>query len=281
MYTTVITCEQLADRYSLQHTVIVDCRYDLFRPTWGYHQYQTGHIPNAFFADVNSDLSSPILPKSGRHPLPDQKSFIQLIQSWNLQPNSQVVVYDQNNGGYAARLWFLMHCIGHQNVAILSGGFDRWNKQNYPVSKDIQKKNTALSQQQYTWNFDAVVNTPDVEQNMNNPVFQLIDARSNDRFHGENETIDPVAGHIPGALNYFHGKMILPETGEYKPAEQIKDELSALLNKSNLPPVVYCGSGVTSCNLLMGFVYAGLPAPKIYIGSWSEWIKNLDHPISK
>lgn len=281
MYTTIINADELLELLNDPNLLLVDCRYDLLKSNWGREQYESGHIPNAFFADVNDDLSSKITPETGRHPLPDMENFSKLLESWGYNDQKQVVVYDQTSGAFASRLWCLFKMLGHSNVALLSGGYAYWSKYNLPVSTEIPSHQKAADFEAIQLNLKDVVTTSEVEQNLAEKSFQLIDARANDRFHGENETIDKIGGHIPGAINFFFGRFFDPVDFTFHSKDKVSAELAKLEKEvDGQQKVVYCGSGVTSCLLLLAYKYIGLPMPKIYIGSWSEWIRDPNHPIA-
>lgn len=281
MFDTLISSQQLAALSMSEDVVIIDCRFDLANPDWGYQQYFENHIPKAWYAHLDKDLSSKVTPTSGRHPLPNMKVFCQRIANWNIRPGTQVVVYDQHNGGFAGRLWWMLKYIGHKSVALLDGGYKSWQESNYPTSVSIpEDDHTVFKPYSCEIQANMLLSSEEVLHKMKEHTALLIDARSPDRFRGENETMDKIGGHIPGAINYFYANNV-DEKGFYKTPALLREALNALL--SNYPKeeiTVYCGSGVTSCSLILAFVQAGMGFPKLYAGSWSEWINDVNHPIA-
>ncbi|WP_299028164.1 sulfurtransferase [uncultured Thermanaerothrix sp.] len=278
-YTTLISPHELSLHLHRSDWVIVDCRFDLIQPDWGFRSYQEGHIPGAVYADLDCDLSAPRTPQTGRHPLPTPAEFLERLQKWGIDPTKQVVVYDTVGGAFAARLWWMLRLYGHEVVAVLDGGFDHWVRLGYPIESGIHN-NSPVAEFNAQPNFDAVATTAEIEQHLKHPRFLLIDARAPERYRGDVEPIDPIAGHIPGAVNRFHQNNLNPD-GTFKSPEQLREEFIALLQGT--PPenvVVYCGSGVTSCHHLLAMEIAGLRGARLYVGSWSEWIRDSSHPIA-
>lgn len=279
MFTNFIKTEQLAEFCSNPEWIIVDCRFDLQQPEWGFQDYQNSHIPGAVFVDLNQELSGPITPQSGRHPLPKPELFAQLITKLGITPEKQVVVYDTSNGAFAARLWWMLRACHYDRVAILEGGFSKWVKEGRPTRSGIETRKALSEIPIISFDQTMYITTQQMEMIYTNPEYVIIDARSPERFHGEMETIDVIAGHIPGALNRYHADN-LNEEGSLKPIEQLLKEFVELLaGKSPDKCVVYCGSGVTSCFHLAVMDYCNLPGSKVYIGSWSEWIRDPKRPI--
>jgi thiosulfate/3-mercaptopyruvate sulfurtransferase len=278
IFTTLISPQDVLSNLHRQDWVIVDCRFDLMQPEWGFLSYQEGHIPKAVYADLDRDLSGPRTPLTGRHPLPDPEVFCQRLSRWGIDHTKQVVVYDTVGGAFAARLWWMLRLFNHKAVAVLNGGFDHWVRQGYPVEKDIHTPPPTIFHAQPNW--DLMVTTLEIEQHLRRPRFLLIDARAPERYRGETEPIDPVAGHIPGAVNRFHQNNLNPD-GTFKSPMTLREEFTALLGST--PPeqvVVYCGSGVTSCHHILAMEIAGLPGARLYVGSWSEWIRDPNHPVA-
>lgn len=279
MKTTIISTEELAEKLGTPGWVIVDCRFDLAQKDWGFEEYQKAHIPGAVYAHMNKDLAGPVTEQTGRHPLPDPQRMAERLGGWGIGSDTQVVVYDTSNGAYAARLWWLLRFLGHPAVAVLDGGFPIWLHEGRPVSSGIESNPPACFVGKPDWSMVAPVD--EVERIRQDPAYRLIDARSAERFRGENETIDPVAGHIPGAINRFYGLNLSPE-GVFLPADTIREQFAELL--AGTPPentVLYCGSGVTAAHLLLAMEFAGIHGAKLYPGSWSEWIRDGKRPISK
>lgn len=278
MYTTILPPSELSKHLTDPNFIIVDCRFDLLKPEWGFLDYQRAHIPGSVFADLNTDLSSPITAASGRHPLPNPDQFCKTMSRLGIDASKQVIVVDTVAGAFAARLWWLLHTYGHQAVAVLEGGFGRWEFENYPISSGIEVNPPT--------NFVCILQTndylttQDMERIHNDPAYRIIDARAAPRYRGEIEPIDPIAGHIPGAVNRFHTDN-LSRGGLFQSPEILRKQFLDLLN--GVPAentVIYCGSGVTSCFHILAMEIAGLPGAKLYPGSWSEWIRDPQRPIS-
>ncbi|HEY4210419.1 MAG TPA: sulfurtransferase [Steroidobacteraceae bacterium] len=256
---------------------VVDCRFDLTRPQWGAEAYAAGHIPTAVYANLDLDLSSPVSAQSGRHPLPSPEALAATLGRLGIDLNTPVVAYDQGNGALAARLWWLARWVGHRQVAVLDGGFAAWQQEGLPVSAEPTVPATK--------HFDArpdstkVVSTQALSKMLAAGDFQagrlrLVDARAADRFAGENETLDPVSGHVPGARNHpFAGNV--DDRGRFLAAAQLRNRWRETLG--TIPPsnlISMCGSGVTACHNLLALELAGLPGARLYAGSWSEWIRD-------
>ncbi len=274
----IISAAELAQHIDQHDWTIIDCRFNLAQPEWGFQDYQNGHLPHAIYAHLNNDLSSKPSLTSGRHPLPDPHEFVNKLSAWGIDEKKKVVVYDTVGGSYAVRLWWLLRFYGHQEVAVLDGGFQAWLEHSFPTSTDIEIPNPAkfIGFQKNGW----IVTTEEMEKVINNPEYQIIDARSPERYLGEVEPIDPIAGHIPGAINRFH-QLNLGTDGKFKSPEILRKEFLELLGGTNSDhAIVYCGSGVTSLHHNLALEIAGLPPALIYIGSWSEWIRDPNHPIA-
>jgi thiosulfate/3-mercaptopyruvate sulfurtransferase len=281
MYTTLIEPAQLAAHTSDTDWAVFDCRFELARPEWGVSAYAQGHIPNAIYAHLDRDLSSPVTSTSGRHPLPLLEAFSATLGRWGIDENVQVVAYDQGNGAYASRLWWLLRWVGHSRVAVLNGGFAAWQHAGLPVSKQPgvrQPRRFTPNRLQ-----GGVVSTVELEKllaagQLATGQRPLIDARSADRFAGQNETIDPVAGHVPGASNhpFVHN---LDAQGRFLPPHVLRSKwLEALRGQPPAAAIAMCGSGVTACHNLLALEVAGLPGAQLYAGSWSEWIRDAARP---
>jgi thiosulfate/3-mercaptopyruvate sulfurtransferase len=279
MYTTLIQPAQLAALLQDPNVVVLDCRHDLMRPDWSDGAFAEGHIPGAVQAHLDRNLSSPVGPQTGRHPLPDSAKLAETLGRWGIDSNVQVVAYDQNNGMYAARAWWLLRWLGHQKVAVLDGGFAAWQEAGLPISRET----TARAPRTFIGRPDqsAFLTTAQVEQALAAGTVALIDARGADRFAGQNETIDPVAGHVPGATNRPFPKN-LDARGRFHSADELRRQWKdALAARSPTEAVAMCGSGVSACHNLLALEIAGLPGAKLYAGSWSEWIRDPRRPIAQ
>jgi thiosulfate/3-mercaptopyruvate sulfurtransferase len=276
MYTSVITAEEL-QQLPKENLVIIDCRFQLNDTEAGRKAYNVSHLTDAFYAHLDEDCSGPTTPKSSRHPLPNMDAFLSTIPKWGINKNSQVVVYDAGTGAIAARLWWMLKNIGLDSVAVLSGGFSNWEANNLPVSSqqpELSTTPTDLTSDK--WNY---VSVEEMQQLINNPAYMIIDARAAERYDGETEPIDPIAGHILNALNRFHGLNFEPN-GCIKSKSELEDEFSFLIGNHPMDKViVYCGSGVTSCAHLVTLAYINKPGARLYAGSWSEWIKYPENPL--
>ena len=269
MRTTLVSTQELASQPQWR---VFDCRHDLFKPELGEAQYRESHIPGALFAHLERDLSGPKTGKNGRHPLPDPAAFAAWLGRVGLRRSDQVVCYDANNGSMAARLWWMLRWIGHEAVAVLDGGFAKWVAEKRPVSADIPSFNRTDYGLEQTAHGLVTVNQVQ-ESGL------LLDARAAARYRGEQEPIDPVAGHIPGARNRFNGDNLSPQ-GTFKTPEELRREFASILEGRSPSEVVhYCGSGVSACHNVLAMEIAGLPGGKLYAGSWSEWIADPKRPV--
>jgi thiosulfate/3-mercaptopyruvate sulfurtransferase len=274
---TIISTKVLAQHLTDPDWVIVDCQFDLANPDWGYQEYLHAHIPGAAYAHLDRDLSGEKTVSTGRHPLPKPESFVKACSSWGIDDTKQVVVYDSMGGAYAARLWWLLHDYGHDNVAVLDGGWQKWLLEGRPVK--IGEEKPKPSKFSGTPGMMPVISSTELKESLQDGQQVILDARSPERFAGLVEPIDPVAGHIPGAINRFHGINLGPEN-VFLPPDQLKKEYLQIFQNANpQKAIVYCGSGVTSCHLILAMKIAGLPSPRLYPGSWSEWIRDPHNPI--
>lgn len=280
-YQTFISSEELFELKKSGHVVTIDCRFDLSNPDWGYSDYLKNHIPNAIYAHLDHDLSKSITPSSGRHPLPDTGEFIDTCSKWGIDSQKQVVVYDTASGSFAARLWWMLHYLGHSNVAILNGGFAAWIEKDYPVESGDMKPTQNSEPSSFTGKPDPLmlVTTAEMEEIIHLNDYTIIDARSPERYSGETEPIDTKAGRIPNSINFFHQENF-DQSGYLLPESELKQKYEQLLQgKSKENIVVYCGSGVTSAMNVAVMKHIHMDTPKLYLGSWSEWIRDPNHPI--
>ena len=279
MSTTLISAEELAANLGRPDWVIFDCRHDLADYEHGRRAYRESHIPGALFLHLDQDLSGTKTGLNGRHPLPHPRTLALRLGALGVGSTTQVVAYDGSGGPYAARLWWMMRWLGHTRVAVLDGGWQRWTQLGYAVSTDVPvPKPTTFAIQPRP---RAAVDASFVASHLGDGQALVVDARSPDRFRGENETLDPVAGHIPGAANRFF-RLNLDDDGAFKPADRLRGEFEALLGDRKAETVVHqCGSGVTACHNLLAMEHAGLAGSRLYPGSWSEWVSDRSRPVTR
>ncbi|MBS0417354.1 MAG: sulfurtransferase [Proteobacteria bacterium] len=284
MYTTLIEPAELATHTGDPNWVVLDCRFDLARPAWGENEYAAGHVPNSLYAHLDRDLSSPVTGTSGRHPLPSREAFLAVLGRWGVDETAQVVSYDQGNGAYASRLWWLVRWAGHARVAVLNGGFAAWQQAGLPVSKQAgvkQPRRFAPSQAPAEFVTTADIAALQAAGKFHSGERVLVDARAADRFAGQNETLDPVAGHVPGARNHPFLRNVDAQ-GRFLPPETLRSQwLETLRGQTPSNAIAMCGSGVTACQNLLALEVAGLPGARLYAGSWSEWIRDAARPIGR
>ena len=279
MYHTLTDCHTLALHLHDPDWVIVDCRFALSDPGAGQRAYVAGHIPGARYAHLNDDLSSAITAASGRHPLPDPAVLAEKLGAWGIDRSKQVVAYDDSFGAMASRLWWLLRWLGHDGVALLDGGLPRWQREGHPMTTDLPAVTPARFVPQVRP--DMCVDAAKVAQAVTQKGWLVMDARAEERYNGEVEPLDPVAGHIPGAINLpFEDNLHL--SGRFSSPEELR-ALYAGLMENVLPGQVIqmCGSGVTACHNILAMEHAGLPGARLYAGSWSEWIRDPSRPIAR
>ncbi|MDJ0880565.1 MAG: sulfurtransferase [Gammaproteobacteria bacterium] len=277
IFDTLITAEQLASRIDQPDGLIFDCRFDLADVEKGHAAYLESHIPGAIYAHLDHHLSGPITPLSGRHPLPDMRELAHWLQQQGMTSSRQVVVYDDSFGAMAARLWWLLKCLGHHAVALLDGGWQAWTAAGYTIDNQVIQPEAGSFDASF--NRSCVVSSEQVLHNLENQEFCLVDVRASERFKGIHEPIDPVAGHIPHSCNLplTHN---LDDQGFFKSAQELRAIYKEINEKCSPKQQVYmCGSGVTACHSLVALSVAGFDRPRIYAGSWSEWIRDPSRPI--
>ena len=276
----LISPQALNERQSQPGLVILDCRFALEDPDYGLRSYAEGHIEGAQFADLERDLSGPVTKGvTGRHPLPDPDELIERLRGWGINNDSDVVLYDDGPGAFAARAWWLLAWLGKRDgVLLLDGGLKAWHGAGFPLNLDSVKLPRG--------HFDGVpdnqllITADALQKRQDDPALTLIDARALPRFRGESEPIDPVAGHIPGAQCAAFNEN-LDSTGRFLSAEQLKRRFAEKLgDRSPDELVAYCGSGVTACHNLFALALAGYPLGKLYAGSWSEWINDPQRGVA-
>ena len=278
-YTSIINAEQAIENLDDPNWRFIDCRFDLNNVHAGIENYRTGHIPNAVYADLNKDLSSPVTQKTGRHPLPEIKDITERLGSWGIRPDTQVVVYDDVFGSYAGRLWWLLRWLGHNKVAVLNGGLSQWERLQLPLTKNVPTPEPTQFIAQP--DISMIADTSIVEQSVSSPDIKLIDVRDTDRYQGLREPIDKIAGHVPGAIN-LPWKTNLDQNGLYLEKPELITHYESLLSKDGLaePNLVFmCGSGVTACHSLVALEFLNIHGARLYPGSWSEWIIDPQHPV--
>jgi thiosulfate/3-mercaptopyruvate sulfurtransferase len=278
-YTTLTDTRTLGARVDDPAWVVVDCRFNLADSGAGERAYRESHIPGACYAHLDRDLSSPITAQSGRHPLPDVAALAKRLGEWGIDNTTQVVAYDDAGGAMAVRLWWLLRWLGHEDVAVLDGGWQKWRREGREVTAALprfQEKDFIPHQDDAQW-----LSTQQIEAAIATGEILLLDARTPERFAGEQEPIDPIAGHVPGAVN-FPLQQNLAADGTFLPAVALYALYEKVLQGKEASAVVHmCGSGVTACHNLLAMEHAGLHGSRLYSGSWSEWIRDPRHLVVK
>ena len=276
-FTTLVDVATLAAHLGDLEWRVIDVRHQLSDVGYGERAYSESHIPGAVFLHCDRDLSGPVTGANGRHPWPERDRLVERLGEIGIGPQTQVVVYDDAQGMIAGRLWVLLRWLGHERVALLDGGLQAWRAAGGAM--------TALPPKVHAAAFNASaevgpITTDDVLERLETPGMRLVDARSPDRYRGENETIDPVGGHIPGAVNRFFRDNLRAD-GRYKPAAELRAEWLAVLAGALPEQVIHqCGSGVSACHNMLAMEIAGLPGSRLYAGSWSEWCVDPGRPIA-
>lgn len=257
---------------------IFDCRHDLQNIDYGANAYAKGHIPGALFLHLDRDLSGNKTGRNGRHPLPDPAAFAARMGECGVGPDTQVVAYDNEGGIFASRLWWMLRWIGHDKVALLDGGLPGWRRAKQALVTEVpavEPLTCPLRMQALAVEVDFVLSRLQAPESL------ILDARAPERYSGEEETLDPVGGHIPGAVNRFYFDNLDDAGCYFKPAEELRDEFAALLAGRDPAQVIQqCGSGVTACHNVLAMEIAGLAGSKLYPGSWSEWCADPARPIA-
>ena len=278
MPTTLVSVTELAARLADPAWIVVDVRHDLSQPErWGEEQYRAGHIPGALFAHLDRDLSGAKTGRNGRHPLPTPEAAAATFGRLGIEEGRQVVAYDQRNGAYASRLWWMLRWLGHDAVAVLDGGFDAWQRAGLPLATDVPAPRSARFAIRRV---EPTIDTGDVVAALATGALTLIDARGAERYRGDVEPLDPVAGHIPGAVSRPF-TVNLDADGQFRPAAALREEFAPLVAGRALDRIVHqCGSGVTACHNLLAMEIAGLSGTRLYPGSWSEWCADPARPVA-
>jgi thiosulfate/3-mercaptopyruvate sulfurtransferase len=279
VFKTLIDVESLRALLGGPHLCIVDCRFDLMHRQAGRRAYLEAHIPGARYADLNLDLSAPVTSSTGRHPLPPPAVFAARVRELGIGNHTQVVAYDDANSSFAARLWWMLRWLGHDAVAVLDGGFKAWTA----AGGAREAGEAAAAAEHFTARIraESVASTAEVERALRDGTALLVDARAAERFAGTVEPIDPVAGHVPGAVNHPFS-VNLAADGRFLPEAELEQRWRERL--AGAPPdqlIAMCGSGVTACHHLLSLEAAGLPGGRLYAGSWSEWISDPRRPVAR
>jgi len=277
MHSTLISTADLAARLDDPSIVVVDARHDLAQPDWGEAQYRAGHVPLARFAHLDRDLSAPKTGRNGRHPLPSPERAADFFGRLGIDASKQVVAYDQGNGMFAARVWWMLRWLGHEAAAVLDGGYARWTAEGRPVATEVARVEATRFEVSSVM---PTVSATGVAASLPRHTLLLIDGRAAERFRGDVEPLDPVAGHIPGAMNRPYARNVKAD-GTFRSPRELRGEFEAMLHGRAVEDVVhYCGSGVTAAHNVLAMAVAGYPLTRLYPGSWSEWVSSRARPIA-
>ncbi|WP_322999546.1 sulfurtransferase [Castellaniella sp.] len=282
----LIQAEALRDRLSRPGCLVFDVRHDLADHQAGRRAYEAGHIPGALYLDHETQLCAPRTGRNGRHPLPDRADFAALLRAQGLTARSDVVVYDAGNSMFAAHLWWMLRWLGHESVAVLDGGWAAWQALGGAVDTGPRTASVSEAQALQGLVLTGPPSMPAVDaravlSNLDEPRFTVLDARAPERFSGEVEPMDPVGGHIPGALNRPFVQNVESD-GRFKPAARLRQEFETLLGGRLDHGIVHqCGSGITACHNLFAMELAGLRGSALYPGSWSEWCSDPERPVAR
>ncbi|MCU0952290.1 MAG: sulfurtransferase [Burkholderiaceae bacterium] len=276
-FTTIVGVADLQAHLFDETWCVVDCRHDLADFSAGFKAYRAGHIPGATFAHIEEDLAGEITSATGRHPLPVREHLVTIFREWGVNDDTQIVAYDAQGGSFAGRLWWLARWLGHEKVALLDGGWQAWLAEtNWSSIEEPEREDGNFSARAP---LVATVDAAQVLAARGDGGTVLIDARAPERYEGRVEPLDPVAGHIPGAVNRFWQSNL--QDGRFKPAAQLRAEFDALLAGRAPSQVIHqCGSGVTAAHNILAMERAGLPGSALYAGSWSEWIRDRARPVA-
>jgi thiosulfate/3-mercaptopyruvate sulfurtransferase len=277
-FTTIISAEALNERLGDPGLVVFDCRHSLADFALGRRLYDESHLPGAFFAAVEEDLAGTKTGQNGRHPLPDPQALARFLRASGVGDATQIVAYDAGADMFAPRFWFLSRWIGHDAVAVLDGGFTEWNVRGYPVTAEPPRARQAATLT-LRLHPEFLVDAQYVLAHLRDPAMQLVDARARERYAGETEPIDPVAGHIPGARNRWF-KENFDASGKLKSPEALRAEFDRF-GLDSKRTVHQCGSGVSAAVAHFAMHHAGLEGSRIYNGSWSEWVADPSRPVAK
>ena len=279
LYKTIISANNLKNNISNSDFIVFDCRCDISDSSYGVDAYNEGHIENSIFIDIDNDLASDKTVNSGRHPLPDPELLSEKLSQWGMSNHKQVVIYDDAGGAFAGRMWWILKWLGHDNVAVLDGVLGAWMSSGGKLST----KTTVFERSVFTprVNDDMHVSIKDVEEAQYKMNKLIIDARSKERYLGIKDMVDPVAGHIPGAISHPLGQN-LDKNGHFKSAEELRLNFNKLIGDTVSSDIIsMCGSGITACHNILALEISGVKGVPLYVGSWSEWIVDKSRPIAK
>ena len=278
-YTTLISTDTLTPHLGEADWAVIDARFSLADTEQGRRAYEAAHIPGAIYAHLDEDLSGPIIRgHTSRHPLPDVATLVETFSTWGIDAGVQVVVYDDANGSIASRLWWMLRWLGHEAVAVLDGGIARWQAEGRPVKRGTETRAARTFTPEI--HSEMVASADEVNAVRQQAEYRVVDSRAANRYRGEDETLDPVAGHIPGAVCSPFGANVGPD-GRFLPADEIRVRLEDVLaGRDPSQTIFYCGSGVTAAHNVLAMEYAGLSGSRLYAGSWSEWITDPDRPVA-
>ena len=277
-YKTIISAEDLINNINNKEFIIFDCRCDIKETSYGIDQYTEGHIPNAVFVDIDTDLADKKTSTSGRHPLPDPKILTEKLCNWGMSNTKQVVIYDDAGGAFASRMWWILRWLGHEKTALLNGGLGAHMAAGGKLTSEIKAHENALFD--ITIDDAMHVTLKEVEDAQYRMDKLIIDARSKERYLGIKDMVDPIAGHVPGAISYPLGNN-LDKRGCFKSSEELKLQFSKILGDIKTEGIIsMCGSGITACHNILAMEIAGIKNVRLYVGSWSEWITDKNRPIA-
>jgi len=279
MFSTLLQPSDLMGHLADPHWLVMDCRFELADPGAGERAWAGGHVPGALYAHLDRDLSGPVTPQTGRHPLPSPDAFAATLSRWGITRGTQVVAYDAASGMFAARLWWMLRWAGHDRVAVLDGGLQSWLLAGGRLDRSVQQREPVAFQP--AWRHSMALGTAEVAASLGDESLLVVDARGTERYEGRVEPIDPIAGHVPGAVNHPCTWNIGPDGRFLPPAALQQRWLETLGGRDPSAAACMCGSGVTACHDLLALEHAGLPGARLYPGSWSEWVRDPSRPVAR
>lgn len=279
MFSTLLQPADLMGHLADPRWLVVDCRFELADPGAGERAWAEGHLPGALYAHLDRDLSGPVTPLTGRHPLPSPDAFAATLSRWGVTPGTQVVAYDASSGMFAARLWWMLRWAGHDRAAVLDGGLQAWLLAGGPLDQGVQQRESFAFRP--AWRHSMALGSGEIEASLGAGSLLLVDARGAERYEGRAEPIDPVAGHVPGAVNHPCTWNVGPDGRFLPPAALQQRWLGTLGGRDPATVACMCGSGVTACHDLLALEHAGLPGARLYPGSWSEWVRDPSRPVAR